>query len=143
MIRSLPVALLLCLSTIACEVAGPPDRSSDPDAAPEVTKPPQSPEISIPDVQPVVYSSCAQIAEPHAALSDEKLDALLARLSGAPCEGQLLCETGLPQNCGSGYNPYSTSAIGCQCLAGRLSCRDYRAEARACGAMRSADGGSH
>jgi hypothetical protein len=91
-----------------------------------------------------VYSSCDQVTTaPFGFLPADQIDALFARLKGAPCIGDLFCEAGDPQNCGSdSFNPYSGHAIGCTCTAGQFTCRDYRQEARDCGSFRPKhDGG--
>jgi hypothetical protein len=91
-----------------------------------------------------VYSSCDQVTTaPFGFVAPEQIDALLARLKGAPCVGDLFCEAGDPQNCGTdSFNPYSVHAIGCTCAAGHFTCRDYRQEARDCGSLRPKhDGG--
>ena len=135
-----PAALALAsLLALACEGEGMPA----PDDAPISTPNPQAgnfaPHAS---TTPVVYRSCDDFAKDAAAwLADDQLDALLDRSTGASCAGELSCEAGQPQGCGPGLDAYSTHAIGCSCVGGKFSCRDYRAEARACGALRS-DGGA-
>jgi hypothetical protein len=89
------------------------------------------------DARPVLRSCDQLMTGLPFSVPDKTLDALLIELPGSPCEGDLRCELGPPQNCGSvGYQPYSQYAIGCQCVQGKVACRDYRAEARGCGALR-------
>lgn len=151
--RSKPLALvLLSLLAVACEAvssesqelavdAGPAVQLTGPDSAPDLVSPPADVGV-IADTRPPV-SSCEEIATgDRASLPDPTLDVLLHDLPGAACVGDLSCEFGGPQNCGSnGFNPYSGAAIGCECFGGHFHCRDYRAEARGCGDLRQRNDG--
>jgi len=136
-----PVALaLVSLFALACEGEG----VSTPDAAPPISATtPQTGNVDRHgDTTPSAFRSCDDFAKDGSAwLPDDQLDALLGRFTGASCAGELSCEVGQPQSCRPGFNAYSTHAIGCRCQGGKFSCRDYRAEARACSALRS-DGGA-
>jgi hypothetical protein len=168
MIRSILPRVLLALSSlgiVACAVDSPPaadaapplstvsppagdTRAADPtsvDAGADTRAAETGTSDTAPDLQmATVYRSCDQVVkDSFASLSDLELDALLAKLKDASCDGSLFCEAGGGLGCGdTPGDVYSTHSIGCTCYGGRFSCRDYRVEARGCAGLRGRDAGA-